>query len=270
MCALKSFPSWLSKRWNGFCIGSASDEIRSTYAHCSAYFEWWFWNGLNMSFYVKHARKWVSHWLSTPKIWLLVGSACAKIAYLFAKHAQNCLLAGWAYAKIILVSRPISPVLRLCSLSPVLCLVSNVSVPCLLSSVSCLTSLSLASRPLSPVLVLCSLSLVSVPCSFSLVPYTLSHIICPLSLSPSLTPIKCQCPLFCGSILQFLSLFLCFLFSFPPSLVLLSFIRVFLRGHSEERIEKYAYTARNDWVDAVRSSCLTPSSELAGESPLQS
>ncbi len=231
-----------------------------------------------VSFYVKHARKWVSHWLSMPKMWLLVGSACAKIGYLFAKHAQK-LFTRWlsirenhfgapcvflefslcshsvprcsvpfTVSRTGIVSRPISPVLRLCSLSPVLCPLSYVSVRYLPSSVSCLTSLSLASRPLSPVLVLCSLSLVFVPCPFYPVLYTLSHIICPLSLillSPSLTPINCPSVPFCVALFySSCPLFLCFLFSFPLSLVLcpLSFIlarlQVFLGGHTEERIEK--------------------------------
>jgi hypothetical protein len=81
--------------------------------------------------------------------------------------------------RLCLVSHLLSPVLRLHSLSPVLtslflvsCPLSQVSVPCLSAFVSCLTGF--------------------VPCF----PYS--------SLRP-LTPINCQCPLFCGSIPLFLS-----------------------------------------------------------------
>ncbi len=52
----------LGQRWNSFWV-------------CSAYFEWWFWNGL-----------WFSLRLSMHENCLLVGWACSKFGYLFAEH----------------------------------------------------------------------------------------------------------------------------------------------------------------------------------------
>jgi hypothetical protein len=78
---------------------SASDEI------CSAYFEWWFWNGLLLSMR--------ENWLLTSK-------------------EHHCSLTN-------------IPPSRLCTLPPILWpLLSYVSVPCLTFSVSCLTYLFLA------------------------------------------------------------------------------------------------------------------------------
>ncbi len=100
------------------------------------------------------------------------------------------------------------------------CVPCLTSLPCLPSYVPCLTSLFLiVSRPLSPVSRLCSLS--PVLC-------TQSHLICPLapillSLSPNPYQLS-QWPLFCGSILLFLSFvplfpIFCSSVSFPLSIV---------------------------------------------------
>ncbi len=69
------------------------------------------------------------------------------------------------YSSLFFVSRPLSPVLPLCSLSSVLCPLYHLSVPCLLSSIPCLTSLFLGSGSLYPVS--CDLSPVSVSPSLS-------------------------------------------------------------------------------------------------------
>ncbi len=81
----------------------------------------------------------------------------------------------------LLVSRPMSSVLRPCFLSPILWLMSHVSLPCLPSAVPSHPSLFLVSRTFSPVSRLCSLS--PVIC-------TLSYMIClPSSFLSPLTPI---------------------------------------------------------------------------------
>jgi hypothetical protein len=125
--------------------------------------------------------------LSMRENGLVIGLAWPKFGYSLAQHARKlvtCLLSmrkppavtrlsvPFTVSRIFIVSRPISPVLRLCSLSPVLCLLSNVSIPCLMSAIACLSSLFLVSR-------LCPLSLVSVPYLSSLF---LVSCLCPLSL----------------------------------------------------------------------------------------
>jgi hypothetical protein len=78
--AMKQIPRLLNQRWNSFRV-------------CSAYFEWWFWNGL-----------WLPLMLRMREIWLLVDWTCAKIGYLLAEQVRMCekwLFVGWACAKIV-------------------------------------------------------------------------------------------------------------------------------------------------------------------------
>jgi hypothetical protein len=195
---MKAFPSMVCMRWNTFRV-------------CSAYFDWWFWNGLwfpLMPSYAEHAQKLVTRWLSMRGNWLLVGWACTKIGYLLAEQSRKSLRRTTCISKFFLSSSchpffslllpslsnflcPLSHVFVLClpsyvpcltslSLSPILCPLSHVSVPCLPSNVPSFKFLFLESQPLCYVLRLCSLSLVFC---------TLSHVIC--SLSPILVSIIC-------------------------------------------------------------------------------
>ncbi len=153
--------------------------------------------------------------LACPKFGYSLAQHVQKIGYLFAtNHAQNCLLAGWAYAKIISAHHAYFQIFP--------------SVPTV-------------TRPL----------------------YSISHYLSPFSHTPFSVPDPyqmSQCPFFMALFYSSYPLFLCFLFSFPPSLVIcpLSFIlarlQVFLGGHTEERIEKYTNTDKTDLMDAVRSS----------------
>ncbi len=115
-------------------------------------------------------------WLSMHENWLLAGWAYEKVILTHHIHFQSfssvplvphssCLLLLSLFnvqcLASLLVSRPMSSVLRPCFLSPILWPIFHVSLPCLPSAVPTLTSLFLVSRPLSHV---------SVPCLPSFVP----------------------------------------------------------------------------------------------------
>jgi hypothetical protein len=200
--AMKSFSRILSQWWNAFCVCSASDEIRSTYAQhiLNDVFEMGSdfllcWACTKIGFLLaEHAWKLVTCWLSRFGNWLLVGWVSAENRFywywsmffplssvLLYPFSFSCLTSYVSCLKcLFLVSHPLFPVSPLCSLFHVHCslspfpfslLCSLFPALCLPSSVPRLTSLFLVSHPLFRVSLLCSLSpvlcsqsYVSVPC----------------------------------------------------------------------------------------------------------
>ncbi len=160
----------------------------------------WAWAETGYSL-AEHTRKLVTRWLSIcGNLFLLV------LNHVFPCHTLPCPLVPFScpLSKVLyvsclkclfLVSHPLFPVSRLCSLFPVHCSLSHVAVPYLPSSVPGLTSLFHISRPLSPIL--CSMPYFFIPCLPSSVPclpslFLVSHPLFPIlrlcSLSPVLFP----------------------------------------------------------------------------------
>ncbi len=174
----------------------------------------------------------ISCWPSMRKNWLLVSWACAKLhGYSLAEHAQKLVTCWLSIREIISVQHNISR--GLCSVfcSPYLlflCPLLPSPVSCLPSYVPCLTFLGFASRLLSPVLHLCSFSASFVSCFTSL--FLVSRPLFPVSSDPSRLPssfLRTLDPINCHSVPLSVALFhcsypllLCFLCSFPSSLVL--------------------------------------------------
>ncbi len=259
----------LSQRWNHFLVCSASDEMCSAYEQPGmryvprmlSIFWMMFLKWVVISSHAEHARKLVTHWLSTRGNWSLIGWACTEIGYSLTEHTQK--LVTLAYVEISfywywtmffpLSSVPLSPfpvpcsmspVSRVCSLSPILCSLSHVSVPCFPSTVPCITSLFLVSHPLFLVLLLYSLFPAlclssSVPCLTTL--FLVSHPLFPVSLCSlfpalsSLSYISVPCipssvPCRPSSVLNFTSYIPCLLFfcSLSPMLSLCSLYPILL------------------------------------------
>ncbi len=113
------------------------------------------------------ARAFSEFFLSSPchPLLSLLIPSLSNVLWPLSHDFVLCLSSYVPFTSLFLVSRPLSPLSRLCSLSPVLCPLSHVSVPCLPSSVPSLTSLKFVSCP-----TVCPLSYVSVPCLPSSIP----------------------------------------------------------------------------------------------------